>query len=77
MIYMSENISEIVVLWFTIRSVRAASVLGEQPNACFQRRRWQASESAQATARHHVSKSRPGRGPRQRRPLQSNVGPLR
>ena len=29
---------------------------------------------ARATARHHAQKSRPGQGPRQRRPLQSNVG---
>ena len=30
--------------------------------------------SRRATARHHAKKSRPGQGPRQRRPLQSNVG---
>jgi len=29
---------------------------------------------ARALARHHAQKSRPGQGPRQRRPLQSNVG---
>ena len=30
---------------------------------------------ARATAHHTPKKSRPGQGPRQRRPLQSNVGP--
>ena len=30
--------------------------------------------SAQALARHHASRSRLAQGPRQRRPLQSNVG---
>ena len=46
------------------------------PNACFQRRRWQASESARAVARHHAPRSRPAQRSRQRRPLQSNVGRL-
>jgi len=35
------------------------------------------SKPARTTARHHVATSRPAHGPRQRRPLQSTVGPLR
>ena len=47
------------------------------PNASFQRRCWPACELAQLTARHDWQKSRPAQRPRQRRPLQSNVGRLR
>jgi len=46
-----------------------------RPNASFQRRCWQASKLARLAARHDRQKSRPTQGPRQRRPLQSNVGP--
>jgi len=49
--------------------------IDRMPNASFQRRRWQVSEPARAMARHHVAKTRPSHEPRQRRPLQSNVGP--
>ena len=45
-----------------------------RPNASFQRHRWQASEPARLAARDDHKKSRPAQRPRQRRPLQSNVG---
>ena len=61
-----------VVCAYPVTALRVAV----PPNASFQRRRWHVSEPARLAARHHISKSRPAQGPRQRRPLQSNVGPL-
>jgi hypothetical protein len=47
-----------------------------RPNAGLQRRRWRACEARRADGTRRHGKQLPGSGPRQRRPLRADVGPL-
>ena len=56
--------------------VRCCSWLQSGPTPAFSGVAGDLHRPARATVCHEAKRSRPDQGPRQRRPLQSNVGPL-